>query len=119
TLGNIIRNALPLGTRRQRIDMTPGQMDTVVKYQLGLPTPLYLEEHSLIWAGIVQKERQAAATHKLLVKHGYVLAHQPAGADDSTPMPLTVNTRGIDRNFPRQFPDLSPLAHRKLVCLLF
>jgi hypothetical protein len=106
------------------IDMSPQQMDNVIKFQLGLRHPRYLDEQSLKLAGIVDHEALAKQVYKILVKKGYLLLPPPTTQDQdrdpgaATPV-MTVNTHKIDRHFSHHFSIISVHAHRKLVSLLF
>jgi hypothetical protein len=103
------------------IDPTPEQMDNIIKYQLTLAHPWYLDPETIYIAGIVDERSIAAQVHRQLVKNHFVLEAPKTKdpPDSAAATPMTVDTFKIDKHFQNKVPTISIHAARKLVALLF
>lgn len=99
-------------------DMSPTEMDNLIKFQLGLRHPRYLDQYALVIAKVVDQE-QAKYTYNALVAHGFVTP--PPGKDETNldPSPMTVNTHIIGKDFAMKLKKIGLRAHRRIVGLLF
>ena len=123
TVFSIISNAFPVFANdcKNDVDMSPQQMDNVIKYQLSLRHSRYLDVHSLVFSGVCDHIKVAGQVHKLLVKHGFILPAPTSGpaAFGAGGDVMTVDTYKIDKKFSHRLSIISVHAHRKLVGLLF
>lgn len=103
------------------VNLSPGQADQLVAYQIDTPYPRYLSEKAFFIAGIVSAESLSKDVHKALVKHKIILPIPEASSSSNTGdgETLTVNTAGITKGFASQLYMISIHAQRKLVGLLF
>lgn len=103
------------------VDLSPGQADQLLAYQLASKHPRFLSENAFFIAGITGSESLSKKVHKALVKHKLILP--PSEASSSTGQAatetLTVNTAGVTKSFASQMAMISVHAQRKLVGLLF
>lgn len=116
---HLITNMVPNFARDDPndVDLKPEQADNLVRYQLQLPHPRYLNESAFFVAGIVGAESLSKKVHKSLVKNKIILPVPETKAPEEEQM--TVNTAGITKHFASQLAIISVHAQRKLVGLLF
>ncbi|KAH8815725.1 hypothetical protein F5884DRAFT_747255 [Xylogone sp. PMI_703] len=124
----LITNPIPNFARDDinDVDLSPVQADALVRYQLALPNPRYLDPKSFFIAGITGSESLSKDVYKVLVKHNLILpapndqspqSSSPNQAPDGNVM--TVNTFGVTKKFANQLAVISVHAQRKLVGMLF
>jgi hypothetical protein len=103
------------------VEMSPQQMDALVRAHINSRNPRYLDAHSFLIAGLVDNESTAEKALKACIKHGYILPvpQSPEEAAARGPSPMTVNTNAIDKHFANNVGMISVHAQRKLVALLF
>jgi len=124
SFGRLITNIVPNFAKDDAndVNLSPAQADSLLTYQLSLPSPRYLGEKAFFVADIVGHEAQSKTVYKTLIKHNLILptpeAASSAGAASSGE-PMTVNTAQVTKNFANQFATISVHVQRKLVGMLF
>jgi hypothetical protein len=103
------------------VDLTPGQADQLLTYQLGAAHPRYLSESAFFIGGITGSKSLSKKVHQALIKHKIVLPAPEAGSSkgQAATETMTVNTAGVTKGFASQMAMISVHAQRKLVGLLF
>jgi hypothetical protein len=103
------------------VDLTPGQADQLLTYQLGTAHPRYLSESAFFIGGITGSKSLSKKVHQALRKHKIVLPAPEAGSNkgQAATETMTVNTAGVTKEFASQMAMISVHAQRKLVGLLF
>ncbi|RFU26824.1 hypothetical protein B7463_g9521, partial [Scytalidium lignicola] len=122
-----ITNAVPNFARDDinDVDLSPVQADALLRYQLALPHPRYLDPKSFFIAGITGSQSMSKDVYKVLVKHNILvptpndLSPSPPPTQDPDRNVMPVNTSGITKNFANQLAVISVHAQRKLVGMLF
>jgi len=126
SFSRMINNAVPNFARDDPndVDLPPGLADDLLRYQLSLPYPRYLDERSFWIAGIAQNKPYSTKVYKALVKAHIILpvpscSISSSSAANSAGEPMTVNTAAIGKGFASQLAVISVHAQRKLVGMLF
>lgn len=123
----LLSNAIPNAAldSRNDVDLSPAQADNLLRHQLALPQPRYLDAQAFLMAGIAQSPSNSTKVHKALLKAGIVLpapmssTDAAAGSQQQPEQHMTVRTAAIGKGFASQLAIISVHAQRKLVGLLF
>jgi hypothetical protein len=116
----MVNNAFPNFARDDPndVDLTPEQADNLVRYQLAMKHPRYLDEKAFFISGITGAESISKKVHKGLIKANLILP-TPKGDSTAEDDKMPVNTNGVTPKFASQMAVISVHAQRKLVGLLF